>query len=245
MRYLWDHYHQYKAEANPLARLAMPLMYNRLRQWDVTSSVRVDRFVANSSFVRQRINKVWRRDADVVHPPVETSLFSPTRDIGDFYLWVGQMVPYKRPDLVVDAFNANGLPLVILGAGGMAKRLRARAKPNIKFIDRMNFDELRQAYARCKALIMTAEEDFGITPVEAMASGRPVIAYGRGGALDSILPERTGIFFDSQTPAALAEAVERMERFLPHFDPMQAIAHAKDFAPEIFDAKISALTHVG
>jgi glycosyltransferase involved in cell wall biosynthesis len=245
MRYLWDHYHQYKSRANPLARLAMPLMYNSLRQWDVTSSARVDRFAANSNFVRRRIAKVWRRDADVVHPPIETSLFAASEDIGDFYLWVGQLVPYKRPDLAVEAFNANGLPLVIVGAGGMSKSLRAKAKPNITFVERMNFNELRKAYARCKALIMTAEEDFGITPIEAMASGRPVIAFGRGGALDSIVEDRTGIFFDHQTSEALAEAVERTERFLAHFDPMHAIEQAQNFAPEVFDAKISALAHIG
>lgn len=245
MRYLWDHYHQYKARANPLARLAMPLMYHRLRQWDVSSSARVDRFVANSNFVRQRIDKMWRRDADVVHPPVDTSLFTPSVDIGPFYLWVGQMVPYKRPDLVVDAFNANGLPCVMVGSGGMAKQLRARAGPNITFVERMNFNELRQAYARCRALIMTAEEDFGITPVEAMASGRPVIAYGRGGALDSVVEDRTGVFFHQQTAEALADAVERMERFLVHFDPREALRQARLFAPEEFDAKMSALARIG
>lgn len=242
MRYLWDQYHQYKAMANPLARLAMPTMYHRLRQWDMTSSARVDRFVANSQFVRQRIAKAWRRDADVVHPPVDTSLFTPSLEVDDFYLWVGQLVPYKRPDIAVDAFTANGLPLVVVGSGSMAKSLRARAGPNIKFIERMNFNELRQAYARCKALVMTAEEDFGITPVEAMASGRPVLAYGRGGVLDSVVEEKTGLFFDQQTPASLAVAVEQMERFLTHFNSLDAVRQARRFAPEEFDAKMAALT---
>lgn len=242
MRYLWDHYHQYKSMANPLARLAMPMMYHRLRQWDMTSSARVDRFVANSQFVRQRIAKSWRRDADVIHPPVETSLFTPSLELDDFYLWVGQLVPYKRPDIAVDAFTANGLPLVVVGSGSMAKSLRASAGPNIKFIDRLNFNELRQAYARCKALVMTAEEDFGITPVEAMASGRPVLAYGRGGVLDSVIEEQTGIFFDQQTSVSLAAAVEQMERFLPHFNSLDAVRQARRFAPEEFDAKLAALT---
>lgn len=244
MRYLWDHYHQYKAEANVLARMAMPMMYHRLRQWDVSSSARVDRIVANSSFVQQRVAKVWRRESDVVHPPVETGLFTPAVDIGDFYLWVGQLVPYKRPDVAVDAFTASGLPLVVVGAGGMAKRLKARAGPNVTFVERMNFNQLRQAYARCKALVMTAEEDFGITPVEAMASGRPVIAYGRGGALDSVVDGATGLFYHVQEPAALAEAVERMERFLGEFNPLDALRQAKRFAPEEFDAKITALTRL-
>lgn len=244
MRYLWDHYRQYKAEANFLARVAMPPMYHRLRQWDVSSSARVDRFVANSNFVRQRIAKVWRRDASVVHPPIDSSLFTPAVDVGDFYLWVGQLVPYKRPDIAVDAFTANGLPLVVVGSGGMAKRLRARAGPNVTFIERMDFNELRQAYARCKALVMTAEEDFGITPVEAMASGRPVIAYGRGGALDSVEDGLTGLLYHHQHPEALIEAVERMERFLGEFNSLDALRQARRFAPEEFDAKMLALTRL-
>lgn len=242
MRYIWDHYHQYKGEANLLARAVMPVMYHRLRQWDFSSSARVDKFAANSNFVKQRIQKVWRRDAEVIHPPVETNLFTPSVDTGDFYLWVGQLVPYKRPDIAVDAFTANGLPLVVVGAGGMAARLRKKAGPNVTFIERMDFNQLRQAYARCKALIMTAEEDFGITPVEAMASGRPVIAYGRGGALDSVVDGRTGLFFHEQSAEALAEAVERLERFLPDFDPAASIAQARHFAPDQFAEKMQALT---
>ena len=241
MRYLWDHYHQYRGMAPPIARQVMPFLYHRLRQWDVSSSARVDQFVANSNFIRKRIRKVWRREAEVIHPPVETELFRPSEDVGDSYLWVGQMVPYKRPDLAVEAFNANGLPLTMVGTGSMLKRLKAKAKANITFIDRLDFASLKQAYAQCRAFIMTAEEDFGITPVECMASGRPVIAYGRGGALDSVLNEETGLFFGQQTPESLADAVERMERFLREFDPQRAIGHARTFSPEQFDRKFSRL----
>ncbi len=245
MRYIWDHYHQYKREAGLLARLAMPSIYHRLRQWDVSSSARVDRFAANSRFIQQRIAKVWRRDAEVIHPPVETGLFTPSIELDDHYLWVGQMVPYKRPDLAVDAFNANGLPLLMVGTGSMTKSLRARAKSNITFVDRMDFNSLRRTYARARAFVMTAEEDFGITPVESMASGRPVVAFGRGGVVDSVLPDRTGIFFNRQEPEALIEAVERMESFLPQFDPREAIKQANRFSPEIFDQKIAMLAHLG
>lgn len=244
MRYLWDHYHQYKAEASLPARLSMPYIYHKMRQWDVSSSARVDRFVANSRFVSRRIEKVWRRNSDVVHPPVETSLFTPAVDIGDFYLWVGQFVPYKRPDLAVDAFNELGLPLVMVGSGSMAKSLRARARPNITFIERMDFDKLRHAYAHCRAFVMTAEEDFGITPVEAMASGRPVVAYGRGGVLDTVVDGHTGVYFHKQEPGALAQAVRETEVFLQDFSPADAVGQAEKFAPEKFDAKMMALTQL-
>jgi len=245
MRYLWDHYHQYRRHANPLAKLAMPPIYSWLRNWDVSSSARVDRFAANSNFIKQRIQKVWRREAEVIPPPVDTSLFTPSIETDASYLWVGAMVPYKRPDLAVDAFNSNGLPLTMIGTGSMLKSLRARAKNNITFIDRLDFNALRRAYSRARAFLMTAEEDFGIAPVEAMASGRPVIAFGKGGALDSVLPDRTGVFFDRQEPESLVEAVERLERLLPHFDPHDAVRQANSFAPERFDEKFLSLTRIG
>ena len=241
MRYLWDHYHQYKAEAPAIARGAMPYMYHRLRQWDVASSARVDQFVANSNFIQQRIKKVWRREAEVIHPPVETSLFTPSDAVTDSYLWVGQMVPYKRPDIAVEAFNANGLPLTMVGTGSMLKKLKAIARPNITFIDHLDFVSLRRAYAECRAFVMTAEEDFGITPVECMASGRPVVAFGRGGALDSVEPGATGLFFAEQSSTALIEAVEQMELFVTQFDPQVAVNHARKFAPDVFDRKFGQL----
>ncbi len=245
MRYLWDHYHQYRKAANPLARLIMPRAYHQLRQWDVSSSAWVDRYAANSNFIRDRIRRVWRREASVIHPPVQTNLFTPSIDTDDSYLWVGQMVPYKRPDLVVEAFNANGLPLLMVGTGGMARRLKAIAKPNIRIVERLDFNELRRAYARARAYIITAEEDFGITPVEAMASGRPVIAYGRGGVLDSVVSGRTGVFYHQQDADGLNEAILELERFLPHFDPAAAVEQANRFAPEHFDAKILQFAQTG
>lgn len=238
MRYLWDHYHQYRRTANLLSRMAMPIVYNWLRQWDVSSSARVDRFAANSNFIRQRIAKVWRRDADVIHPPVETALFTPSTQLEDYYLWIGAMVPYKRPDLAIEAFNANGRPLLMVGQGSMLKQLKARAGPNIRFAERLDFVSLRRTYARARAFVMTAEEDFGIAPVEAMASGRPVVALGKGGALDTVVPGQTGVFFDRQDKDSLMTAVEEMEGLLHHFDPRDAVVQAERFAPEIFDRRI-------
>jgi glycosyltransferase involved in cell wall biosynthesis len=237
---LWDHYHLYRKDANPLARAAMPMIYHRMRQWDMSSSARIDTIAANSHFIRSRVKKYWAREAQVIHPPVDTRLFTPSLDIDDEYLWVGQMVPYKRPDLAVEAFNKTGLRLLMVGEGSMLKKLKAIAGPNIRFQERLNFDGLRQAYARARALIYTAEEDFGIVPVEAMASGRPVLAYGRGGVLDSVVEGETGLFFGRQDVDSLIDGLERFERWLPHFDPHQAVARSNLFAPEHFDAKILA-----
>lgn len=240
MRYLWDHYHLYRKDANPLARVAMPFIYHRMRQWDMSSAARVDKIAANSSFIRDRVRKSWRREAEIIHPPVETRLFTPSLDIDEHYLWVGQMVPYKRPDLAVEAFTRTGQPLLMVGEGGMLKKLKASAGPNVKFVSRLDFDGLRRAYARARALVFTAEEDFGIVPVEAMASGRPVLAYGRGGALDSVAPGETGMFFNRQDVDALVDGIERLEQWLPHFDPRAAVARSNLFAPERFDEKILA-----
>ena len=241
MRYLWDHYHQYRAEAGLAARIAMPWMYHRLRQWDVSSSARVDRFAANSRFVSDRIRKNWRREAEVVHPPVEIDLFSKAEEVEDRYLWIGQMVPYKRPDIAVDAFNKSGKSLLMVGTGSMLAKLKSRANSNIAFVDRLDFDALRKAYAACRALVFTAEEDFGIIPVEVMASGRPVVAYGKGGALDTVLQRETGVLFPEQSAESLLDGIEEFERWEPHFSPNRAISYVRKFAPEHFDRKIAEM----
>ena len=235
MRYLWDHYQDYKASAGRVARLTMPWLFHNLRNWDTTSAARVDRFVANSNFIKSRIEKSYRRDAVVVHPPVATHLFKPSNDVEARYLWVGQMTAYKRADIAMEAFNKLGLPLLMVGDGEMAADIKRRAGPNITVVPRLNFDELRRAYARCRALIFTAEEDFGIIPVEAMASGRPVLAYKGGGVRDTIAPEESGLLFEAQTSDALIEGLRRLEAWLPSFDPAAAIRNASRFTPENFD----------
>lgn len=241
MRYLWDHYHQYRSGAGALARGVMSATFPRLREWDAISAHRVDRIVANSHFIARRVRKSWGRDADVVFPPVDVEMFRKSADVGDHYLWVGQMTPYKRADLVADAFTRLGLPLVMVGTGELKDDIARRAGSNIRIVERLDYASLRKAYAECRALIFPPEEDFGIVPVEANAAGRPVIAYGRGGIRNSILPEKTGLFFDTQEVDALIDAVERFERWQPHFDPDAAVANAARFAPERFDAGISQI----
>lgn len=240
MRYLWDHYHEYRAPAGRLARWMMPGLFHYLRGWDTASAARVDRFLANSSFIRRRINRAWGRDADVVHPPVQTDLFTPVPAPGSHYLWVGQMIAYKRPDLVLEAFNRMRLPLLMVGDGELFAQMRRRAGPTVTVVRRLDFAALRAAYAECRALVFCAEEDFGIVPVEANASGRPVLAYGRGGVRDSIVPEETGLFFPEQSVDAIISGVEALEQWLPHFDPAAAIANAGRFAPERFDLAFRA-----
>lgn len=235
MRYLWDQYPAYREQAGFVRRAAMPLITHYLRNWDTASASRVDHFIANSRFIRRRISRAWGRDSQVIHPPVPVELYKTADKVGDSYLWVGQLIAYKRPDLAVDAFTRLGLPLLVVGDGDMAASLKRRAGPNIRFVAKLPFDQLRRAYAEAKALVFTAEEDFGIVPVEANASGRPVIAYGRAGVLDSILDGETGLFFAEQTTDALVDAVERFEGWLPHFDPATAIANVQRFAPERFD----------
>lgn len=238
MRYLWDCYPDYAASAGRLTRTGMAWLFPLLRTWDTASAARVDRVVANSTFIQRRIRRSWGRDAEVVHPPVDVSLFHRESAPGARYLWVGQMTAYKRADLAVDAFNELGLPLLMVGDGELAAKVRRRAGPNIEIVPKLGFAALRRAYAECRALIFTAEEDFGIIPVEAMASARPVLAYGRGGVLDTVLPGETGLFFEQQTADSLVEGVRALEAWLPHFDPDRAVAQAGRFAPERFDRGI-------
>jgi len=238
MRYLWDHYHDYKATAGTVSRALMPALFHRLRQWDVNSASRVDGIVANSHFIAQRIRKVWGREARVVHPPVAVDAFKPAGDVTDRYLWVSQMTPYKRADVALEGFNRLGVPALMVGDGEMFDYVQTRAGPNVEVRKRLSFDELKRAYATCRALVFTPEEDFGIVPVEANASGRPVIAFGRGGVLDSIVDGRTGLFFHQQTADALCECLHRFDAWLPSFDTEVAVSNAARFSPQAFAAGI-------
>ena len=238
MRYLWDQYHVYRAQAGRLSRWMMPLISPSLRRWDVTSAARVDLIVANSHYIRRRVRKFWRRDARVVHPPVFVDDFAPVAAdaVEDFYLWVGELVSYKRADIMVEAFRRSGRRLVVIGGPDSAVKALSKGAPDtITFLGKTDFATLKSHMARCRALIFPGEEDFGIVPVEVMASGRPVIAFGRGGALDTVVEGVTGTFFDEPTVEGLEAAIARFEAdILPNIDPDAIVAHSRDFGEARF-----------
>ena len=236
MRYIWDQYHQYGQAGGMVARIMMSLFAPGLRIWDSASAVRSDAIMANSHFVRQRIAKFWGRDATVVYPPIDNSLFHTAAEVSDEYLWVGQFVANKHPDMAVAAFNASGRKLHMIGDGPMLNRLRSVAKPNIRFTQRVDFSALRSAFATCQALIFTSEEDFGLIPIEVMASGRPVVAYARGGALETVVENVTGMFFRTGTANALNATITALETWLPQFQPQAAQARAAHFSLAQFRA---------
>lgn len=245
MRYLWDQYHVYRAQAGFLAKLMMPFISPALRRWDVASAARVDHIIANSNYIRRRVRKFWRRDASVVFPPVFVEDFAPVPDdeVEDFYLWVGELVSYKRADIMVEAFAKSGRRLIVIGGPDSAiKALSKTASDNITFLGKTDFPTLKSHMARCRALIFPGEEDFGIVPVEVMASGRPVIAFGRGGALDTVVDGVSGIFFEDPTVEGLNTAIERFEtEMLENLDQKAILKHAQKFNEARFQAEIKAI----
>lgn len=238
MRYLWDMYHDYRRECGWLKRFAMVPMAHYLRQWDLASSARVDYFIANSAHVSRRIAKHYRRIAEVIHPPVDTASFNVVSDHEDFYLMVGQLVKYKRPDLAITAFSRLGRPLVVIGEGEEFARLKKLAGPTINFLGRQPFSVIKDYYSRCRAFVFPGEEDFGITPVEAQASGRPVIAFGKGGALETIVGGKTGVFFSEQTAESLIEAVLEFEGMSGSFCPTSIRDHSLAFDNSVFSTRV-------
>ena len=246
MRYIWDQYPAYRAglggPLGALKRRYFSRLAHRLRQWDAASAARVDRFVANSRFVAARIGRVWGRDAGVVNPPVDLGLYTPGggRSGRGYYLFVSELVRYKRADLAIEAFRGLDLPLKVVGQGEEFGRLAGRAPPNVQMLGRVPTGALPDLYRGARALIFPAEEDFGIVPLEAMACGTPVIAYGRGGVLDSVLPGITGSFFPEQSVAALRAAVLDFDARRDSFDPAAIARHAATFGPERFRQQLFA-----
>jgi glycosyltransferase involved in cell wall biosynthesis len=238
-RFVWDFdgYVQREQIVGVGQHLVRPFL-GWLRQWERAAAARVHTFVAISHEIRRRIHRFYERDSQIIYPPVDTHRFVPNQDGSDdgYYLIVSRLVPYKRIDLAVKAFSELGLPLWIGGSGRDQASLEALAGPSVRFLGRVPDGELGALMAGCRAFVFPGLEDFGITPVQAMAAGRPVIAYAGGGALDTVIEGVTGTFFEDQTPESLAEAVLRSER--ADFDPGSIRAHAEQFDAGVFRARV-------
>jgi len=245
MRYAWDMYGDYFGERKSRW---IPLFIHYLRMWDVTSSQRVDHFLCISKHVENRIKKFYRRDAEVIHPPVDIRRFRLSDEKEDFFLIVSSFAPYKRIDLAIEAFNRIEYPLKIIGSGLEEKKLRSMARSNVVFLGWQSDETVADLFSKCRALIFPGEEDFGIVPLEAMASGKPVIAYGRGGALETIVSydqlgkgggkAPTGLFFHEQKVNSLIDALEQFTKIEGDFNPALIRNHALHWDREIFKEKI-------
>jgi glycosyltransferase involved in cell wall biosynthesis len=220
---------------------ARPLLHY-LRLWDRAAADRVDCLVANSEYVARRIEKAYRRQSHVIHPPVDTGAFTPNGIKDNYYLAASRMVPYKRIDLIVEAFrHMPERKLVVIGDGPDYKKIARLATPNVELLGHQDNDALKRHLQRAKALVFAADEDFGILPVEAQACGTPVIAYGRGGVTETVIDGQTGLFFEEQSPAAIVEAVDRFESQANGFDPDHIRAHAERFSIARFRRELSTL----
>ncbi|MEI6627426.1 MAG: glycosyltransferase [bacterium] len=238
-RYLWLETHNYirTLRVNPLIKALLPMTLKRLRLWDYLSANRVDMFLANSWVVKERIKKYYQRESQVIYPPVEIDDFFISPHPKKFFLAGGRLVPYKRLDLVIKAFSRLGVPLKIFGVGPELKYLKKIASDNIEFLGRVSDKQKKWLYANCIAYLHPQEEDFGITAVEAMASGRPVIAYKAGGATETVIEGITGEFFDDQWWEDIADQIIRFDE--KKYNPEKIREHAKKFHRDAFVAKMS------
>lgn len=240
IRYAWDLQHQYLQQAGldrgPKGVLTR-LILHYLRLWDTTSANRVDRFVANSKFIARRIWRAYRRPATVIYPPVDVTRFAWQHPRDDFYLTVSRFVPYKRVDLTVEAFNQLGLPLVVIGDGPDWVRIATMAGPNVRLLGKQSDAIVTDYMQRCKGFIFPAEEDFGITPVEAQAAGAPVIAFGRGGVMETVVHGKTGVLFPEQTVDSLVQAVKSFEMGMYQLNRDDLRQQAEQFSIECFQSQ--------
>jgi len=267
MRYVWDQFDNYArgGRSGAAARLGMGLFRARLQAWDVASAERVDRFVANSHNIAGKVRRYYDRPASILHPPVDWETFQASDDSEDFYLMVTAFAPYKRVDLAIQACNDMKRRLKIIGKGQEEARLRKLAGPTVEFLGWQPDGVVRDHYARCRALLFPGEEDFGIVPLEAMACGKPVIAFGCGGVLETVRPlvapaadkghagtalagegfvggSPTGVFFDRQSAEALVQAMELFERRQAEFDPHAIRTHVARFDRPLFKQHMKAFT---
>jgi len=239
MRYAWEQW-DFETRLKKFPFFLRPLIrrqIKKIRQWDYCAAQRVDEYIANSSYIAEKIKEHYKRGAEVVYPPVKTDKFKPaSQPSNDYYLAVGRLIPYKKFDLIVRTFNKLKKPLKVVGVGPDYKKITKMAGPTVEILGRVTNDELKKLYANCKAFIFPQIEDAGIVPLEAMSAGRPVIALNRGGSLDSMKEKVTGIFFKEQTIGSLTDAIERFEKMT--FDPKAIRAHARQFDVERFKEKI-------
>ena len=256
MRYIWDMYDQYFAgeRSDTITRFSISFVLNYLRKWDIASSKRVNKFVAISKYIADRIKRSYGRESDIIFPPVDCSYFKPVSANGDFYLMVSPLSPNKRVDIGINAFNKLGLPLKVIGSGQEEKKLRKMANKNVELMGWQSDETVRNHYTACKALIFPGVDDFGIVPLEAQACGKPIIAYGKGGALETIVPlntdkldvkgengqsrNATGLFFYEQTPESLAQAVKKFEDVKGLFNWQVIRKNAESFDRAIFKDNI-------
>lgn len=247
IRYAWDLQHQYLKESgldSGIKGFLVRWLLHKIRIWDCRTANGVDHFIANSHFIARRIKKVYGRQADVIYPPVSVSNFDVCDVKEDFYLTASRMVPYKKIDLIVEAFSR--MPdkkLIVIGDGSEMKKIKSKAASNVEILGYQTNSVMKGYMEKAKAFVFAAEEDFGITPVEAQACGTPVIAYGRGGALETVIPignsKPTGVFFEKQDIASLIQAVECFESSSAVFEPVNCRSNALRFSDDRFRNEIS------
>jgi glycosyltransferase involved in cell wall biosynthesis len=238
MRYVWDWYHEYLTENHldsGLKSLFVRRILHQIRIWDKAASYRVDSWIANSSNVQKRIKKYYGFDSKIICPPVDISQITTTKDIpDDYYAIVSRLEPYKKIELAIEAFNENEKQLVVIGTGSNEGHLKSIAKKNIEFLGWQSDQSIYEYLRNAKALIFPGEDDFGITPVEAMACGRPVIAYKKGGTLETIIENKTGLFFEEQNAKSLNEAIDKLEKNYLRFTPSECRNQAEKFSLDNF-----------
>lgn len=239
MRYGWEFMHNYIGELSGKGAFKNKLksyLMSFMRVWDYASSARVDIYVANSVNVAKRVKKHYRREAYVIHPPVRGNMFQISEDTKEFYLCVSRLQEYKRVDIAVKACTKMNVPLVVIGDGPEQEKLKKMAGSCVKFLGRVSDDVIREYYKTCKAFLFPGEEDYGITPLEAQASGRPVIAYGKGGVLETVIDGETGVFFKEQNVDSMIEAIKKAEKI--EFQKEKLRKHAMEFDEVVFRDKL-------
>jgi glycosyltransferase involved in cell wall biosynthesis len=242
MRYAWDNAELYLNQANiskGLKGFAARSIINYLRKWDLKTAIRPNYLIANSKFIAEKIKRIYNRDSDVIYPPVDVDKFESVEEKDNFYLTASRMVPYKRVDLIVDAFSMmNDKKLLVVGDGPELNNIKRIASPNVEILGYKSGEEFKTLLQKAKAFVFAAEEDFGITVVEAMACSTPVIAFNKGGTAETVIDEQTGILFDSQTAESIKNAILKFEYLKNTFKPHQISRYTKKFSRDIFEKNI-------